>query len=346
MRRDGGPGSWRWICDAGNYRRLAQSPGSSLAVLGVLFSVRDNRSVSHRSGNPLPGQDRGRQKPMPRALPTILAEHTALTFEDVDRVLQRAASRFAETTCREISISGMQPNAALRGLQKSSSILVAIGWTDASGEVIAHSYDHAPPRRNISDMPHFIAQRDSSDDRLFIAPPYRSAAGDKWFTAASRRLSNADGSFAGIVTAPLDQSYFTKIYRSIDLGKDGSVLLLHREGQILAREPERKDSHWEVLRRWPAPKPILPVSETGAYETTSVVDGVPRIAGYKAVPGLPLVLVVSYARSDVLRPWYRHLYDVRSADHCDRLHHIIRHISAGAADQRSRGQDPGAGANQ
>ena len=112
---------------------------------------------------------------------------------------------------------------------------VAIGWTDAAGEVVAHSYDNAPPRSNISDMSHFIAQRDSADDGLFIAPPYRSAAGDKWFTAASRRLSNADGSFAGIVTAPLDQSYFTKLYRSIDLGKGGSILLLHRDGQLLAR---------------------------------------------------------------------------------------------------------------
>ena len=73
-------------------------------------------------------------------------------------------------------------------LQQSSSVLVAVGWTDASGKLLAHSYDHAPPRRNISDMSHFIAQRDSDNDRLFIAPPYRSAAGDKWFTAASRRL--------------------------------------------------------------------------------------------------------------------------------------------------------------
>jgi hypothetical protein len=73
-------------------------------------------------------------------------------------------------------------------------------------------------------MAHFIAQRDGSGDGLFIAPPYRSAAGDKWFTAASRRLSNADGSFAGIVTAPLDQVYFTQLYRSINLGSSGSVL--------------------------------------------------------------------------------------------------------------------------
>ena len=39
-----------------------------------------------------------------------------------------------------------------------------------------------------------------------------------------------------------------------------------------------------------------------------MVDGVPRIAGYKAVPGLPLVILVSFGRSDVLAPWHRHLH--------------------------------------
>jgi diguanylate cyclase (GGDEF)-like protein len=52
----------------------------------------------------------------------------------------------------------------------------------------------------------------------------------------------------------------------------------------------------------------LPTAEAGSYETLSVVDGVQRIAGYKAVPGLPLVVLVTFSRADVLAPWFRHLY--------------------------------------
>jgi signal transduction histidine kinase/DNA-binding response OmpR family regulator len=37
------------------------------------------------------------------------------------------------------------------------------------------------------------------------------------------------------------------------------------------------------------------------------VDGMARIIGYKAVPGLPLVVLVSYDRGDVLRAWHQHL---------------------------------------
>jgi diguanylate cyclase (GGDEF)-like protein len=290
----------------GIYRKLARSPGASLTVLGVLLAV--TTIVLFLTDLESRYRDRiATAKSDTQSLAKILAEHTMLTFEDVDRVLLEAAA------IRQDSLSGKyaEPgavNVALRRLQKSSPVLVAIGWTDASGEVVAHSNDQLPPRSNISGMSHFLAQRDSFGDHLYVAPPYRSAVGDKWFTAASRRLSNADGGFAGIITAPLDQSHFTNLYRSIDLGKGGSILLLHREGQLLAREPEVKDAIGRSFANGPLLGKYLPTSETGSYETTSVVDGVARIAGYKAVPGLPLVLMVTYARSDVLKPWYRHLY--------------------------------------
>ena len=287
------------------YRRLAHSPGSSLMALGVLLSLA--AVVLFVLGVEARYSDRiAAAKSDALSFANILAEHTVLTFEDIDRALREAES------IRRASLAGRfdstAATAALRQLHNSSSVIIAIGWTDASGQVVAHSFDHAPSRPDISGMAHFIAQRDSTGDRLSIAPPFRSLTDDRWFTAASRRLSNPDGSFAGIVTAPLDQSYFTKLYRSIDLGKAGSILLVHRNGQLLAREPGLKDALGTSLANGPLLTRYLPASETGAYETTSVVDGVDRIVGYKAVPGLPLVVAVTYARSEVLQQWYRNLY--------------------------------------
>ncbi len=285
---------------------MARSPGPPLAALGILLSVATVvlflTDLQARYWERIASAKNDAQ-----SFARVLAEHAALTFEDIDHALIRAEA------IRRASLSGRlgEPgaaNAALRQLQRSSSILVAIGWTDASGEVVAHSYDHSPPRHNIADMAHFIAQRDSTEDKLFIAPPYHSAANDKWYTAASRRLSNPDGSFAGVVTAPLDQSYFAKLYRSIDLTKGGTVLLLHREGRLLAREPEQRSAIGMSFAGGPLLTTLLPASDIGSYEVKSPVDGIDRVAGYKAVTGLPLVVVVTYARSEVMLPWYRHLY--------------------------------------
>jgi diguanylate cyclase (GGDEF)-like protein len=289
-----------------SWRRLAGSPGSSVTILGLLFSfvvvtlflvdlaVRYREAVASAKTDAL-------------NLSAILAEHAAVTFEDIDRVLFEAQAIRNESLSGKYADTGAA-NTALRQLVKSSSILVAVGWTDASGAVVAHSYDRAPPRGNISDMPHFIAQRDGAGTELFVAPPYRSAGGDKWFSAVSRRLSNPDGSFAGVVTAPVDQSFLLKIYRKINLGPDGSVVLIHRNGRILARVPEQKNVLGMSVAGGPLFTEYLRASEAGSYELMSPVDGVARIAGYKTVSGLPLVLVVTYSRNYVLQPWYRHLY--------------------------------------
>lgn len=278
----------------GFYRKLVQSPGLSLAALGVMLSgatiILFLADLQTRYWDRIEAAKMDAQ-----SFAKILAE---LTFEDVDRVLAEAAAIRRNSPSGNYSDPGAA-NAALRELQKGSPVLVAVGWTDASGQLLAHSYDHSPPRSNISAMSHFAAQRDNTEDRLFIAPPYRSAAGDKWFTAASRRLSNPDGSFAGVVTAPRDQSYFLKLYRSIDLGKGGSISLLHREGRLLVREPENKDAVGRSFADIPLLTKYLPTSETGTFESKSPIDGLARVAGYRAVSGLPMVLVVTYARSDV-----------------------------------------------
>ena len=164
--------------------------------------------------------------------------------------------------------------------------IVAIGWTDAQGNLVAHSYDGTPPRTNIADMAHFTVQRDHDNVGLYIAPPYRSAASDRWLSAVSRRLNNPDGSFAGIVTAPIDQSYFNQLYRSVDLGKGGSIILLHRAGQILVAPAGRAGSDRQIVCRWSAAQRVSAAGRSGSFEGIRSVDGAARILSYKAVPGL------------------------------------------------------------
>jgi hypothetical protein len=49
-----------------------------------------------------------------------------------------------------------EANAALRSLRTSSPVIVAIGWSNPQGDIIAHSYDRPMPRPNISTMEHSI----------------------------------------------------------------------------------------------------------------------------------------------------------------------------------------------
>jgi hypothetical protein len=85
-------------------------------------------------------------------------------------------------------------------------------------------------------------------------------------------------------------------------------VLIHRDGRIMAREPMLKEVIGKNFSGGPLLSQYLPHSDAGSFSGISVVDGVDRIVGYKAVPGLPLVVVVSYDRAAVLQPFFDYLY--------------------------------------
>jgi diguanylate cyclase (GGDEF)-like protein/PAS domain S-box-containing protein len=242
----------------------------------------------------------------------VLAQHTAGAFSGVDRVLR--AADIVHQQARDSSPSGaigvdeaQRIHDALLHLQQTSPLIRAISWTDAQGNKLVHSYDHDPMRPNVADLPQFTVQRDHADAGLFVSPPYRSLRSGNWIVAASRRLDDGNGHFAGIALAPLDLSYFGSMFRSIDIGQGGAVMLFHGSGMLLAREPFVQGFIGRSFAKSELFAHHLPAERTGSYEVTGYYDKTARIAGYAAVPKLPLVMLVSFSRAEVLAPWYRHL---------------------------------------
>ena len=235
----------------------------------------------------------------------VLAEHTARTFEAVERTLRVAASIRNDTVAGRLSNNAA--NEALRSLRANSPALLAVGWTNELGDVVAHSYDGAAVPANIADLPHFRAQKDGNNIGLFIAPLYRSDASKRWISAASLRVNNSDGSFAGVVTAPLDLSYFARIYRSINLGANDAVTLVQHDGKILTREPFLETIAGQSYGSTKLFTQYLPRSEFGVFEAISPIDQANRLFAYRSVAGLPLVMIVLQDRADVLAEWYDHL---------------------------------------
>jgi signal transduction histidine kinase/DNA-binding NarL/FixJ family response regulator len=266
---------------------LALVGGGSVAVYAFLYVVQLNFRIDSAVTN---------AKQSAQNLADVLAEHTARTFEALDRTLHEAAIIWRD---QQIAQNPEAARAALLHLKQTQPAIIALGWTDAAGNLIAHTYPDDPPRRNVSDLPHFIAQRDATSDQFFISPPIRSAATGRWITAISRRLTNPDGSFAGVVVAPVDPEYFTAIYGALRLGNNGSVALVHSDATVMARVPSVPGAVGQSLANLPL---FAEGHAPAARESVSPVDGVRRLFGYKVVPGLGMVVFVTYDRADVVGP--------------------------------------------
>ena len=238
----------------------------------------------------------------------ILAEHTSRTFEAIERTLLVAKS--IRSDLNKGLISPGAAHLALQNLQRSSPALLALGWTDADGDVIQSSYDDRPARQNISDLDHFKVQRTGLGEGLHIGQLFRSNQSGKWISAVSIRLEQDDGTFAGVVSAPLDLSYFARTYKAVQLGSNDSVSLARADGQLLTREPFVENAVGQSYKGTELFRVLLPLANSGTFASRSPIDQVPRIFAYRVVPGLPLITIVASDRNAVLAPWYEHIRDL------------------------------------
>ena len=55
-------------------------------------------------------------------------------------------------------------------------------------------------RVSVADREHFIAQRDSAEDTLFISKPVLGRSSGRWSIQLTRKILSATGSFAGVVS--------------------------------------------------------------------------------------------------------------------------------------------------
>jgi hypothetical protein len=108
-----------------------------------------------------------------------------------------------------------------------------------------------------------------------------------------RPLHDAAGRRSGTMLARVDSERFERIYTLVELGEGGSVSLFHRDWTMLVRGPSLPSAigrsfHWTSLFQ-----DQLPVSERGAFETRSPIDGKARLYGYDADSNYPLVRITS-----------------------------------------------------
>src|SRR5580700_7805773 len=92
----------------------------------------------------------------------VLAEHTARTFEGVERALDEA-DKIRRLYDAGVLASGKEAEDELRRITQSSPVIVAIGWTNRDGDLIVQSRDTGISRGNIGNLPYFAAQRDNKD---------------------------------------------------------------------------------------------------------------------------------------------------------------------------------------
>lgn len=168
-----------------------------------------------------------------------------------------------------------------------------IAIIDKNGMMITSSamlYPKEPV--NLGDREHFLVHAKSSADKLFISTPVLGRASGKWSVQFTRRFSNADGSFAGVIVISLDPAHLAKTYSTLKLGVGNGLVLLGEDGIIRAGSGTYSNA---LGTRYLGPESATHLEDTSDTKLTSIrePDGHNKIIASRQVAGYPLEVIVT-----------------------------------------------------
>ena len=174
---------------------------------------------------------------------------------------------------------------------------------DKSGTVILDSRTLTPRPENLAKSDFFIVQEHNTITGLYLSQPWRDADGE-YVIAISRRLSDADGAFAGAVVGTLRLSYFRKLFGKVSLGDRDALSLLRHDGSMLMRSP--MGSTWigqnfatsAIFQR-------LVSYPSGSFQRAAGIDGVNRLYVFQRVGEYPLIITYGLSLDAIYAGWRR-----------------------------------------
>jgi diguanylate cyclase (GGDEF)-like protein len=181
--------------------------------------------------------------------------------------------------------------------------LGAILVFDKDGNIVIDSRSGEPVATNHAHRDFFQIHKERADVGLYISRPWISFRG-RYLISLSRRLSNPDGSFAGVVAGTMRLSYFHDQFRKVNLAENDSLTLISASGVVLMRSPFKIDSIGVDIGNTSAWK-NFPTAESGWYETASAIDGIKRLYTFQRIGEYPLLVNNGLSLNTIYAGWWQ-----------------------------------------
>ena len=170
---------------------------------------------------------------------------------------------------------------------------------DAAGNVTIDASTLDPAPENRADAAWFSVHRDRPNVGLFISRP--TLHHGAYAIVLSRRISDADGRFIGVVAGSIRFSYFHDLFGRLRLGPDNSITVIRRDGVLIMRTPFDLDVIGHDLSQVPGIMQVM-AEPSGTFSDSGAIDDVSRL--YVWVDGMrPLVVLVGTPWSNVFQIW-------------------------------------------
>ena len=163
-----------------------------------------------------------------------------------------------------------------------------------------------------ADRDYFKYHRAHADHALQITKPQMGRVAKKYIVGFSQRYNYPDGSFAGVVSAPIALAYFSEILSRFNLGPNGIFSLRNNELGLITRFPAILDKSAGQVGNTAVSVELRQLISTGAmvgsYFTPQGADGLERIVTFRRLSKVPIIVIAGAAIDDFMKDWVRDVY--------------------------------------
>jgi Cache domain. len=238
-----------------------------------------------------------------RNLMLVIERDIARNIELYDLSLQAVVDGIADP--QVMALPAKIRNGVLFDRAASGKYLGSIFVMNERGDIILDSGFLPARAGSFGDRDYFRFHRDNGNTGLYISKPYESRLRDGALTIAlSRRISHPDGSFGGVVVGTLSIDYFRALLDGLSVGQRGTAAVIETNGAMITRLPYDPDVVGRDIQNAPVFIQAMSTNE-GAFMGTASIDGIRRLYVYKHLAGLPIIVDVAPAESDVYAEWQR-----------------------------------------
>jgi two-component sensor histidine kinase len=209
---------------------------------------------------------------------------TSLVADDMDFVLDGglAALKFVAAAVPDPQTMTSERKAALdeavKALPEGSSL--AIYTADGTAAPYGRVANQSP---SIADSP--ALPRLASGADFLVLPQGKDASTGEATIDIAQRLGGS--TFTGVAVLSMPASILETVWATQGLGKDSTLNVHLDDGEMVGRYPPLETpANASNSPNWPR----IAASDSGAYVTTSPIDGVMRIVGFKHLPDLGIVV--------------------------------------------------------
>jgi diguanylate cyclase (GGDEF)-like protein len=154
----------------------------------------------------------------------------------------------------------------------------------------------------------FQIQRARHDVGLYATKPIQSRATGGWIVSFSRRYLRPDGSFAGAVTAAVPVEFFRRMLSTIDVGKQGAVVIRDSDLGLVARLPAYINGQPTVVGSTAVNAKLRTLVDSGVaqatYHARGTAEGLERTITFRRLNVVPLIVIVGVGSEEYLQDWW------------------------------------------